>query len=372
MNIGFGILGTGMIAKTHIIALKSMNLVFDNLEVTPKLNWICSRSKEKKFEEFKAVTNNLEEILKDEETLIIDICTPNFIHYAQGKAAIEALKYIYMEKPVAKDLKEAKELAELAENSGIINQTALIFRFIPAVVLAKDFIDRGELGDILNFRVEYFHKSYLNSERPMSWRLKKEYSGGGALVDLGIHMVDLVRFLMGEVEDVRARTNIYFKERYKDNTKQEKVRTEVDEWALLDMNLKNGGYGTLEVSRISTHLDEDTTIEIHGTKGKIIISTKNPNYPEVFLHNKGVLVKGEFNRVSNFAKHHKSIYPSAKFDLGWFVNAHMCSLLNFMLNVKKNKIVYSETPTFLEAYKSQKIIEMAYKSEREGRTVKID
>ncbi|MFA9398421.1 MAG: Gfo/Idh/MocA family protein [Clostridiaceae bacterium] len=372
MEIGYGIVGTGMIAKTHIIALKTLNLVYDNLEVKPKFNWVCTRSKENKFEDFKYSTKDIEDIINDSNTKIIDICTPNFMHYDQGKKVILADKNLYMEKPSAKDINDAKELAELSEKSKIVNQTALMFRFIPAVVLAKDYIDEGNLGEILNFRIKYFHKSYLNSERPMSWRLEKEASGGGALVDLGIHMVDLVRFLMGEVKDVHAKTSIHVKERYKDSSKKEKVKSEVDEWALLDLNLINGGYGTLEVSRISSDLDEDVSIEIYGTKGKVEISTKNPNYPEIFLHEKGILIKGELERKSEFSKYHKTIYPSSRVDLGWFMNAHMASLVNFLLNVQEGKIVYKETPTLMEAYKSQKIIDMAYKSENEGRRINID
>jgi len=347
-EIGIGIVGSGNISKIHILALNSMNIIFDNLEFKPKLLGVCSRSGIDKFKIFNKATNDLLELLKDERISAIDICTPNFMHLEQGRDVILSGKSIYMEKPLSMDVNEGKELVDLCNSENVINQVALMYRFTPAVVMAKDFIERGELGEILNFRVSLYHKGYLNSERPISWRLRSEKSGGGALMDLGIHVADLVRFLLGEVSEVRGRTTTYFKQRYIDSNKKEMVEADVDEWAMLDINLQDGGYGTLEVSRISSDLTEDTIFEIYGTKGKIKISTQHMSYPEIYLHNKGYLVKGHLERTSEFAKYHETIYPNSKFDMGWNLNAHMTSLMNFLINIQKGKIIYKETPTFKE------------------------
>lgn len=368
-NIGIGIVGSGNIAKLHILALNAINLVFDDMGMKPDFRCICSRSGMDKFGLFKRVTKDISELLQDEEINMVDICTPNFLHLEQGREVLLSKKNIYVEKPIAMDVEEGKELVELCRIKGVINQTALMYRFVPAVVMARDFIKSGQLGDILNFRATLFHNGYLDSQRPMSWRLSKEKSGGGALMDLGIHMADLVRFLLGEITDLRGRTSTYFKERYRDNRKDEKVKADVDEWALLDINLQNGGYGTLEVSRISSDLTEDTIIEIYGTKGKIKISTGHMSYPEIYLHKKGQLIRGEIERISTFSKYHASIYPNRKLDMGWNFNAHMASLMNFILNINSGIIVYDETPTLEEALKSQKIIQMGYLSSREGNRV---
>ncbi|WP_202709562.1 Gfo/Idh/MocA family protein [Sporosalibacterium faouarense] len=372
-DINIGLVGSGNISKIHILGLKAMDIIFDDIDVKHNFKGICTRSGVDKFGIFDYATDDLNELLEDKSINMVDICTPNFLHLEQGSKAIRADKNIYMEKPIAKNLAEGEKLVELCKSKDVINQVALMYRFVPSVVMAKDYIRDGKLGEILNFRVTLYHKGYLNEERPISWRLKNDKSGGGALMDLGIHMADLVRFLLGEVKDVRGRTSTYFKERYKDSSLTEKVSADVDEWALLDINLKNGGYGTLEVSRISSDITEDTVFEVYGTKGKLKISTDHMDYPEIFLHDKGHLLKGELERTSDFSKYHKSIFPSAKFDMGWNLNAHMSSLINFILNIKQNKIVHSETPTLEEGLKSQKIIEMGYISAREGnRVVKSD
>jgi len=224
----------------------------------------------------------------------------------------------------------------------------------------------ADKGEILNFNFRLYHNSYLDSERPISWRLRKDRAGGGALMDLGIHLADLVRFLLGEVEEVQGRTNTYFTERYKTKKRQEKVEVDVDDWAQLDIILENGGYGSLEVSRISSEIKEEAALEIYGTKGSIKIIDNQPNYPEIYVHNKGQLHRGDLERTSEYSKYQENIYPSYKLDLGWFVNTHLASLLNFMLNIKAGEIKYSETPTFEAAKEAQKIVSMGYLSAEEG------
>jgi predicted dehydrogenase len=372
-EIGVGIVGLGGIAKIHLIAMNSMNLIFDNLSVKPKIVGICTRKGKTDLGLFDFETDNLHELLSSKSIDMIDICTPNFLHFEQGKETILARKNIYMEKPISNNINEARKLVNICKEKEVVNQVAFMYRFMPAVVLARDYIKAGKLGDILNFRATLFHKGYLNSERPMSWRLDKKMSGGGALMDLGIHMADLIRFLLGEVKEVRGKTSTYFKERYKDSTRNEMVKVDVDEWALLDITLENGAYGTLEVSRISSDLREETVFEVYGTRGKVKITTVSPDFPEIFIHEKGRLLIGDIKRISEFSKYHKNIYPGSKFDMGWFINSHLASILNFMLNIKEGYIKYMETPTLEEAYKSQKIIEMGYISASEGnRVVTID
>ncbi|NTW72725.1 MAG: Gfo/Idh/MocA family oxidoreductase [Eubacteriaceae bacterium] len=365
-KINLGIVGYGGIAKIHMIAMNAMKIMFEDMPYSPDYTAVATSQKDIEYPVFDNTVSDLSELLKDSSIAAIDVCTPNFLHFQQGKSIIEAGKHIYMEKPVAKDLHEAQELARLAEASGLVNQSALMYRFLPAIVIAKDHIAVGAIGEVLHFRFVLYHSGYLDASRPMSWRLSHEKSGGGALVDLGIHMADSLRFILGEVDSLMAQTNIHFKERFKDSKKTEKVPSEVDEWAMLHLNMKSGAKGTLEVSRITADLKEDTIIEIFGTKGSLKITSDDVDNPSIYSHEKGLLEKGKFERISDFAKYHKTIYPSNKFDLGWAVNAHLASLKNFLNNVDAGRIVYKETPDFTEASKSQKIIEMAYQSVADG------
>ncbi|MPW25674.1 gfo/Idh/MocA family oxidoreductase [Alkalibaculum sp. M08DMB] len=363
-DINIGLIGYGGIAKTHIIAIKWLELIGNEINFNPVLKGLCT-SKENCMSPFEYATCEFENLLSDNSLDVIDICTPNFLHFEQGVKVLEAGKHIYMEKPVSKDIAEGIKLANISEGSSLINQVALMYRFFPAIVMAKDYIGSGQLGDILHFRFALYHSGYLNPNRPMSWRLQSDQSGGGAAMDLGIHMADLVRFLLGEVKEVMGQTSIYFKERYKNANSNEKVQADVDEWTLLNINLVNGGKGTLEVSRITSDITEDTIIEIYGSKGNIKISSNNLDYPSIYKHTRGIQEIGKLEYVSDFGLFIKKAYPNNKNDLGWHTNAHLTSLCNMLSNVHQNKIIYSETPTIKEALESQKIIEMGYISARE-------
>lgn len=363
-KINIGLVGYGGIAKTHIIALKWLKLIGSNIDINPVLKGLCT-SKEGCASPFEYSTNQLEDLLLDEDVDMVDVCTPNFLHYEQGVKILQAGKHIYMEKPVSKDLRDGVKLVKLCENSSVVNQVALMYRFLPAVVMAKEYIESGQLGDILHFRFALYHSGYLDENRPMSWRLLSEKSGGGAGMDLGVHMADLVRFLLGEVREVMGQTSIYVKERYKNTSIKEKVKSDVDEWTLLNIHLVNGGIGTLEVSRITSDLTEDTIIEIYGSNGNIKINSNNFDFPSVFSQSTGIQQVGKIDYITEFGKFIHRAYPNHKNDLGWHTNAHLASLCNMLYNVSENKIVHLQTPTFKEALESQKIIEMGYISARE-------
>ncbi|MFZ7133602.1 MAG: Gfo/Idh/MocA family protein [Eubacteriales bacterium] len=369
-KINIGIVGFGGIAKTHVIATQWMNMMDHETLYFPHLRGVCTRQNIK-HNFFDYSTADLNDLVQDEEIQIIDVCTPNFLHYQQGLKIIEGKKNIYMEKPIAKDIHEARILAETCDKQALINQAALMYRFYPAVVMARDYIQNNLLGDILHFRFALYHNGYLDENRPISWRLQHHMCGGGALMDLGIHMADLLRFLLGEVESVMGQTNTYFKQRYKDKSLREKIDANVDEWARLHLNLKNGGRGTLEVSRITSDLKEDTLVEIYGTKGNIKITSDNMYYPTIYHHKRGILEAGRLAPMSEFSEMVQKTYPSHKFDLGWHNNGHFTSLQNMLGNVFEEKIRYQETPTLTEAYQSQKIVEMGYISAaQEDRWVK--
>jgi predicted dehydrogenase len=361
-KINLGVVGYGGIAKIHAIGLYAMKTMFEDMEYSPELYAAVSSKKDLGFPGFEYVTSDLQRLLDDPKVHALDVCTPNFLHYEQGTRVLASKKPLYMEKPVAKDIHHAKELAEIAEASQIVNQSALMYRFLPAIAMAKDLISSGKIGDIIHFRFALYHKGYLDSQRPMSWRLSQDKAGGGALVDLGIHMADSVRFLLGEPQKLMAQTDIYYKERYADSSRTSKVPSEVDEWALLNLVMESGAKGTLEVSRITSDLKEDTIIEIFGSKGSIKIHSDDVDFPTVYLQDTGLMERGAVRAEGDFAKYHKTIYPSHKFDLGWMVNAHLASMKNFLNNVNAGKILHPETPTLKEAYLSQRIIALAYES----------
>jgi len=219
-------------------------IVFDKL--------ITSRELNTEYTGYKTHVKSPEGLSTD----ILDICTPNFLHREEIEKAIGCgIKNIYCEKPLTGVYDEEKRLVELAGANEVNNRIGLVFRYLPAVVRTKRMIRDGLIGEIINFNCHMYHQSYLNPNRPMSWRLQKEKSRGGALVDLGIHLIDMVQYVLGPIKQVRGLTKTMIKERPSDAGI---APVDVDDFAHLDLMLEKGACGVMEVSRLAAGKGEDT------------------------------------------------------------------------------------------------------------------
>ncbi|MDP9751475.1 Gfo/Idh/MocA family protein [Thermoanaerobacter pentosaceus] len=369
-QIKLGFIGLGFIGTIHSIACFSMPLIFKNLPFEVKLGPVCKNNTEDIPHFFEKGVKSIEEMLEDGDLDAVDICTPNYLHYEQAMKVIEKGIPLYLEKPMGVNGKEAYEIMEKAKEKGLIHQTALMYRFMPAVNQARDMIKNGEIGEILNFKALMLHSGYMDPKRPMSWKMKKATSGGGAIVDMGIHLVDAVRFMIGEIKSLRANSKTYFKKRPVSKGSDIYEEVDVDDWTSVEVEMENGGWGSIEASRISPDLEEETIFEIYGTKGSIKITTKQPRYAILYKKQENVQIIGDYDKKSKFSEYSMSIYPPEKYSLGWMVDLHMASLINFFTNIVEGKIVFSETPTFDEAYKDQLILDkILLSAENNGKVI---
>jgi len=270
-KINFAMIGYGGIAKTHSLAVYDANIRF-SLPYELNLKYIVTRKPiNAPISGVKNVTD-IDEVLKDEEIDFIDVCTPNDAHFDIVKKAVQYGKAIYCEKPLAANWEDAMEMARLVKENNVINSVALVYRFMPALTLLKRELEKETIGQIIDFKVRTYHDSYLNEKKKDTWRTGKN-SGGGALLDLGVHLIDMIQFTMGEIEKVESRTRIYFVE-----------RAQVDEIANCDFTLKDGVRGSLEVSRIFTERDQTDDYVVYGTKGSIKINFNNPYEIEIYKY----------------------------------------------------------------------------------------
>lgn len=368
-RINVSLSGFGMIGKYHTIAYRSLPLCYNDFPYDIRLyKLLTSKSIDKYRTGYEIHTQSMDDLY---DTDILDICSPNFVHADQIKKAIGmGIKNIYCEKPLTGICEEEKSLVKLAEENKVANQVALMMRFYPAVPRAKRMIEDGIIGNIINFNCHMYHQSYLDPNRPMSWRLSKEKSSGGALVDLGIHMIDLVRFLLGDIAETRAVTTTVIKKRPSGGDYAE---VDVDDFAHLDLILKCGATGTLEVSRMAAGYGDDTAFQIFGTQGSIMIDIKNPDWPQVYLLKDNAWIKGDFKKYPEVEADIDLLLPPSKFSLGWMMNAHMASIYSLILGICGQKLKYIALPKFVDSYLSSMVIKAAYESAQNGgKTVKVE
>ena len=341
-KINFAMIGFGGIAKTHSLAVYDANLRY-SLPYELNLKYIVTR--EPINVPISGVINvtDIEEVLNDEEVDFVDICTPNDSHFDIVKKAAMHGKSIYCEKPLATNLKDALEMTKIVNDNNIMNSVALVYRFMPALSLLKRELEKDTIGKIIDFKVRTYHDSYLNEKKKDTWRTGKN-SGGGALLDLGVHLIDMIQFTMGDIEGVEARTRIFFKE-----------RAEVDEIADCDFTLKNGIIGSLEVSRIFTEREQTDDYVVYGSRGSIKINFNNPYEIEIYKYESNSTEIKNVPAGDSLLKY----YADKRNSLGYFQNCHTSSLINFANKIYNNS-GEGIAANFDDALKCQRVIDKVY------------
>ena len=352
-DINYAIIGFGGIAKTHAIGAYAANIMF-NLPFNLNLTDVVTRKPIKYCIPGSKSTTSMDDILNKTDIHFIDVCTPNDSHKDIILEALKTNKAIYCEKPLAENYKSALEIANAIRESGVENAVALMYRFMPAVRIIKEEIEGKSIGNIIDFKIKLYHKSYLNENKKASWRTGAT-SGGGALLDLGVHLIDIIHFTLGEVEEVDCKNRIYFEN-----------RTNVDEISECKFKLNNNITGTLEVSRIFADMKEETTFEIYGTKGSIKMNCSNPYTIELYsFDNNSISIKSQCSK-----KYAVDFYPGERSSLGFAQDCHMASIVNFANEIftgKGNTI----TARVQDALKAQRVIEAAYISDKTGESISV-
>ncbi|MCL4826854.1 MAG: Gfo/Idh/MocA family oxidoreductase, partial [Caldilinea sp.] len=227
-------------------------------------------------------TADYQELLARPEIEAVDICVPNHMHAEIVEAAAAAGKHIYCEKPLAMNVAEAQRMAAAAARAGVKTQMTFNFRFYPAVLRAQQLVEEGFLGRLFSFRGRYYRSSYIDPNKPISWRQQKAIAGGGTLFDIGSHILDMLYYVVGEFGAVQATLDTLIKERPTSANSSERVAVDVDDIALLTLRTKDGVPGVVDASRMGTGLTNDIGFELFGEKGAIRFSGLDPAWLEVY------------------------------------------------------------------------------------------
>ncbi len=375
-KIGIGLLGYGAIGKIHTLGYKELDMLYPGQLPEINLAAVCTSKPETARNAaeaggYRQWFSEISELLKQEDVTVVDCSLPNFAHKAALLEAIAAGKHVYCEKPLAVNGIEAREIAKAAAESGVQIGMTFNYRFVPALMQAYELIREGALGEIYRFRAEYFHTGYQDPQRPLSWRMEKEKSGGGALADLGSHLIDLIRHLLGEFESVQAFTQTYITERPVKRGAQEKGRVTVDDAAWLQIKLKSDAIGTLETSRFATGALDDLRIEICGEKGALRFDLMDANWLYWFdASRKNGPLGGDrgWVRLETVQHYPGASIPSPRAILGW-ARTHAENQYTFLKAVTEGK---TPQPDMTDGLRTQLIMDAAYASAERGDWVKVD
>ncbi|MHB0859459.1 MAG: Gfo/Idh/MocA family protein, partial [Anaerolineae bacterium] len=345
-EIGIGMLGYGMIGRVHSMAYGQLRFMYPGQLSPVVLAGVCTSRRETAFaaaEEagFRTWCVSVEELLDREDVTVVDVVTPNDLHREMVLAAIAAGKHVYCEKPLALNTEEARTMYAAAREANVRVGMTFNYRFVPAILRARQIMTEGLLGDVYAFRAEYLHSGYQDPARPLSWRMRRERSGGGALVDLGSHAIDLVRYLLGEFETVQCTTRTYVAERPVRAGAAEKGPVTVDDAAWVQARLANGATGSIEATRFATGTVDDLNLAIYGQRGSLRWSLMDPNWLYWYdARRPAEPIGGErgWTRIETVQRYPGSVAPPARTPLGW-LRTHAENQYAFL-----RAVVTGETP----------------------------
>ena len=369
-KIRIGLIGYGGIGRVHAAAYRALpfhyGLPADSIQIagvaTSRGETAARAAAEIGCAFYSA---DYRELLARDDIDAVDICTPNNSHHAIVAAAAAAGKHIYCEKPLAMNAAEAERMAQAVNRAGVKAQMTFNFRFFPAILRARQLMDAGFLGRIFSFRGRYHRSSYISSEKPMSWRLRRAITGGGALFDLGSHILDLLYFLLGDFAAVNATLETLIKERPSTAGAAEKTPVDVDDLALLQVRLADGSLGAVEISRMGTGATNDLTFEIFGDRGAIRWTLDDPAWLYVYdLRDADSPLGGQrgfrkIEAVGRFAGG-KAPDPSMTPD---FMRVHAECQYQFIRSIWDDK---PTSPSFDDGLHIQRIMDAAERSSMNG------
>ena len=346
MPFGFGIIGCGMIAKFHALAIQDI--------AGARLVGCCSRnykSAEKFAKEWSITAHrSLEELLADEKLDVVCICSPSGAHAEPAIAAAKAGKHVIVEKPLEINLKRCDRIIAACEKNGVVLSTIFPSRFHSASQLMKKAIDSGKFGRLTlgdAFVKWYRTQEYYDSGK---WRGTWELDGGGALMNQAIHNVDLLAWLMGPVAEISANTATLAHR-----------RIEVEDVATASLRFVNGALGTI-VATTGAWPGWLKKIEIHGSEGSAAIEEED-------------ITVWQFSKMTARDRKIVSRYTSQTETGGGAADPAAIGHAGHTKQIRDvfKSIKSGQTPAIdgHEGRRSVEIIRAIYKSAKSGRTIKL-
>ncbi len=379
-KIRVGIVGTGFIGPVHLEALRRNNVsVVGLVEATPELavEKAVDLGIPKAYESFDV-------LIADPEIDVVHLATPNFLHYPQAKAALEAGKHVVCEKPLATTGQESADLVRIAKETGRVNAINFNIRFYPMVHQARSMVQSGEIGDLFILQGSYL-QDWLLLPTDWNWRLEPDLGGTlRAVGDIGSHWLDLMSFITGlKVKEVFADFKTFHPIRKKplkeletfnrkmlnpEDYEDKHIKTE--DYASILLHYENGVHGILTVSQVSSGRKNRIFFEINGSKSSLSWSGECPNElwigqrmgPNQVMMKDPSLLSAEALATASFPGGHNEGFPDTFKQLYTKVYDYILAG-NFSAEM--------DFPTFADGHYEQVLCEAIEASAKENRWVDV-
>ena len=376
-TLGIGMLGYAFMGKAHSNALKKLPYMMYPPVAIPRLVAVAGRNAEATAEAakrygYEKYYTDWRDLINDPDVQVFDNGGPNDVHAEPCIAAAEAGKHIFCEKPLGRTAEEAKTMLDAVVKAGVQNMVAHNYRFVPAIVLARNLITSGKLGKIYHFRAVYLQEWIMDPNFGKVWRLDKSIAGSGTLGDLGSHIIDLARYLVGEPTKTMAMTKTFIKERPLLDGSGGRGEVDVDDAFTALIEFENGAMGTLEASRFAAGRKNYEVLEINGEHGSIRFNMERMNELEVYWADEEPRDTRGFHTVSvteSFHPYYENWWPQGHI-IGWG-DTFVHEFHHFFNAIINGDPVNPLGANFEDGYRTAVVSDAILKSAETGRQVDI-
>lgn len=375
-EIGIGMLGYAFMGKAHTNAFKTIPYMMYPPVAIPKLVGIAGRNLEavqvaaKRYGYANAYTD-WRDMIQNPDIQVFDNGGPNDAHAEPSIAAAEAGKHVFCEKPLGRTAEEAKSMLDAVNKAGVKHMVAFNYRFVPAIVQARMLIESGKLGRIYHWRASYLQEWGMDKNMPSSWRFRKEIAGSGALGDLGAHIIDLARYLVGEPKSIMGLTKTWMTER--PDGAGGMVKSDVDDAFVAALEFENGALGTLEATRFAQGRKNHNTFEINAENGSIVFNMERLNELNVYWRDEDPITTQGFHNVLVSEGYHpywENWWPHGHM-IGW-EHTFVHEFHHFFNAIVNDAEVAPYGADFVDGYKNAVICDAILESANSGRRVDIN
>jgi predicted dehydrogenase len=287
-KLNVALIGYDFMGRVHSNAWRQVAHFFKDVPFEPVLKVVVGRTEAKVVEArdrlgFEQYATRWQDVMGRSDIDVVDICTPGDAHADIAVAGAGAKKAILCEKPLANTVAEAERMLAAVNKAGVIHMLCHNYRRCPAVTLAKQIIDQGQLGEIHHYRGVYLQDWIVDPAFPLVWRLDRARAGSGSLGDLLSHTLDLSRYLVGEPIEVSGLLKTFVSERPLLDDPGRRGHVTVDDSAQALVKFANGAVGYYEGTRFAPGRKNYNRLEVNGSKGSIVWDLERMNELDLYV-----------------------------------------------------------------------------------------
>lgn len=384
-ELRIGLVGAGWMGKVHAMSYRTARQAFGPEPAVPVLKTIVDvdegLARRGAVEcGFERASTDWRDIVDDPQIDIVDICTPNDMHFDVAMAAIAAGKHVYCEKPLANTVDLARQMTEAAEKAGIITLVGFNYIQNPVHGLARAAFARGEIGDPRYMRI-FFNCDFMSDPSlPHTWRNDIKRAGSGMIGDVGAHCLSYFYYLLDrEVEEVMCTMETVIHDRpaplaasgFKlgaGGDPSRRIPNTTDDIATVLFRFAGGGLGHFECSRVSTGLRFDIGYDLIGTTGSLRYSYERINDIQIYRETGPVEERG-FKRIQMGPSdpRYAAMQPVSGLGLG-YNDYKAIEVREMLVAVAEGRKAY---PDFAFGYRVQNVVEACMQSHRERAWVRV-